>query len=113
MKEFVERLIGMLEELKQTQVKELCEHKDFTSEMQSMRGFNILQDAIKIVNQLAEEMGVSKMENTTQTNADRIRSMSDEELAEFLINFNNTFGEEHEGQQSCVDWLQSEVKGSE
>ena len=47
------------------------------------------------------------------TNADRIRNMSDEELAEFLINFKNTFGEEHEGQQSCVDWLQSEVKGSE
>ena len=43
------------------------------------------------------------------TNADLIRSMSDEELAEFLINFKNTFGEEYEGKISCLDWLQSEA----
>lgn len=55
MKEFVEKLIERLEELKQTQIKELCEHKDHVSEMQSMRGFNVLQDAIKIVEQLASE----------------------------------------------------------
>lgn len=48
-------LIERLEELKQTQIKELCEHKDHVSEMQSMRGFNVLQDAIKIVEQLASE----------------------------------------------------------
>lgn len=42
------------------------------------------------------------------TNADRIRNMSDEELAEFLVTFKNTFGEEYEGQGSCLDWLQSE-----
>lgn len=45
-----------------------------------------------------------------QTNADRIRNMSDEELAEFLITFKNTFGEEYEGEASCMDWLQSEVE---
>lgn len=45
-----------------------------------------------------------------QTNADRIRNMSDEELAEFLITFKNTFGEEYEGEVSCVDWLQSEAE---
>lgn len=44
------------------------------------------------------------------TNADRIRNMSDEELAEFLITFENTFGEEYEGEASCMDWLQSEVE---
>ena len=44
------------------------------------------------------------------TNADRIRNMSDEELAEFLITFKNTFGEEYEGEASCMDWLQSEVE---
>ena len=43
-----------------------------------------------------------------QTNADRIRNMSDEELAEFLITFKNTFGEEYEGEASCMEWLQSE-----
>lgn len=46
----------------------------------------------------------------TTTNADKIRNMSDEELAEFLITFKNTFGEEYEGEVSCMDWLQSEAK---
>lgn len=46
--------------------------------------------------------------DSKQTNADRIRNMSDEELAEFLVGFKNTFGEEYEGQCSCLDWLQSE-----
>lgn len=45
-----------------------------------------------------------------RTNADRIRDMSDEELAEFLITFKNTFGEEYEGEASCMEWLQSEAK---
>lgn len=44
------------------------------------------------------------------TNADRIRNMSDEELAEFLITFKNTFGEEYEGEASCMDWLKSEAE---
>lgn len=44
------------------------------------------------------------------TNADRIRNMSDEELAEFLVGFKNTFGEEYEGETSCMEWLQSEAE---
>ena len=44
-----------------------------------------------------------------KTNADRIRNMSDEELAEFLVGFKNTFGEEYEGEASCMEWLQSEA----
>lgn len=48
--------------------------------------------------------------DSRQTNADRIRNMSDEELAEFLITFKNTFGEEYEGEASCISWLQSEAK---
>lgn len=44
------------------------------------------------------------------TNADRIRNMSDEELAEFLVRFKNTFGEEYEGEASCMEWLQSEAE---
>ena len=47
---------------------------------------------------------------TNHANADRIRNMSDEELVEFLITFKNTFGEEYEGEASCMDWLQSEVE---
>lgn len=42
------------------------------------------------------------------TNADRIRSMTDEELAEFIVNLDNHFGEEYEGEQSCLSWLQKE-----
>lgn len=48
--------------------------------------------------------------DSKQTNADRIRNMSDEELAEFLITFKNTFGEEYEEEASCMEWLQSEAK---
>lgn len=48
--------------------------------------------------------------DSKQTNADRIRNMSDEELAEFLITFKNTFGEEYEGEASCMEWLQSEAE---
>ncbi len=44
------------------------------------------------------------------TNADRIRNMSDEQLAEFLVGFKNTFGEEYEGEASCMEWLQSEAE---
>ena len=47
---------------------------------------------------------------TNHTNADRIRNMSDKELAEFLITFKNTFGEEYEGEASCMDWLKSEAE---
>ena len=49
-------------------------------------------------------------ENKSETNADRIRNMSDEELAEFLITFKYTFGEEYEGETSCMEWLQSEAE---
>ena len=42
-------------------------------------------------------------------NADYIRNMTDEQLAHFLICFNNTFGEEYEGEISCLNWLQNSV----
>lgn len=44
------------------------------------------------------------------SNADRIRSIGDEELAEFLVNFKNTYGDEYEGEMSCLDWLKSEAE---
>ena len=50
------------------------------------------------------------VESDRHTNADRIRNMSDEELAEFLITFKNTFSEEYDGEVSCMDWLQSEAE---
>lgn len=39
------------------------------------------------------------------TNAEIIRTMTDEELAVFLVTFKNTFGEEYEGEKSCLEWL--------
>lgn len=44
------------------------------------------------------------------TNVDRIRQMTNEELAQFLVNFKNTFGEEYEGEMSCLEWLRKEVE---
>lgn len=57
----------------------------------------------------AEVASVQNYE-TKHTNANRIRSMTDEELAEFLVGFKNTFGEEYEGETSCMEWLQSEAE---
>lgn len=48
------------------------------------------------------------VESDKQTNADRIRNMSDEELAEFIDGFKSAFCEEYKGQSSCLDWLQSD-----
>lgn len=45
-----------------------------------------------------------------QTNADRIRAMSDEELAEFISGKARTFGEEYEGYMSALDWLKEEAQ---
>lgn len=55
-----------------------------------------------IVREVAEEYNI--------TNGDKIRYMNDEELAEFLVNFKKTYGDEYEGEMSCLDWLKSEAK---
>ena len=60
----------------------------------------------------------------SQTNADRIRSMSDEELAEFIyrcemseIDYAKTFCDLCNGQYECdqcrLDWLKQPPKGEE
>ena len=48
--------------------------------------------------------------DSRKTHGDILRNMSDEELAEFLVTFKNTFGEEYEGEASCIEWLQSEAE---
>lgn len=57
---------------------------------------------LEIVQEVAEEYNI--------TNGDKIRYMNDEELAEFLVNFKNTYGDEYEGETSCLDWLKSEAE---
>ena len=49
------------------------------------------------------------VEKEKKTNADNVRNMTDEELAEFLTTFQNTFGEEYEGMMSCLHWLKQPV----
>lgn len=44
------------------------------------------------------------------TNADKIRSMTDEELAEWVTSEGRYFGEEYEGYMSLLDWLQEDVQ---
>ena len=56
----------------------------------------------EIVQEVAKEYNI--------TNGDKIRYMNDEELAEFLVNLKNTYGDEYEGEMSCLDWLKSEAE---
>ncbi len=46
----------------------------------------------------------------TVTNADRIRSMTNEELAKFISGKARGFGEEYEGYMSALDWLQEPIE---
>ena len=50
---------------------------------------------------------IAKKGKPKQTNADRIRSMSDEELAEFLENF---AWDNEPTKEEIYEWLQSEVE---
>lgn len=45
-----------------------------------------------------------------KTPADKIRDMTDEELAKFLSNFKSTFGEEYKNEKSCLEWLNKTSK---
>ena len=83
MKEFVEKLIGRLEEkakIEGEKCDKFAEMNMCESVVKYNHGEYCYIDAISIVNQLAEEY-------KPKTNADRIRAMSDEELAEFLESF--------------------------
>lgn len=66
--------------------------------------FNWKDEYFEIVNQLAEEYG--KDINVT-TNADHIRNMSDEELAELFVEKCKV------GKEFAMCWLQSELNGSD
>lgn len=121
MKEFIEKLIGRLEELRDR----YQDKYSFCSDSVDYGKTIGLNDAISIVNQLAEEYSANTPQNSAvnpTTNADRIRSMTDEELAEFLYDTNHYFendkylvrfgGEIVQDEEiSILDWLQSEVEG--
>ena len=43
-----------------------------------------------------------------ESNSDRLRRMTDEELAKFISGKARGFGEEYEGYMSALDWLKEE-----
>lgn len=86
--EFTKKLIGRLEEElmqanKDMQISELYE------DVQAYGGkYLAFEKSLKIVNQLAKEY-INSSTNTSTSNADKIRAMSDEELAEWLHNISH------------------------
>lgn len=119
MKEFIEKLIGRLEEIKTYYAEDFSQ--GYSCEVDCVEKYEVK----KIVNQLAEEYintSTDTSSDTSTTNADRIRSMDDEELAEFLGGIDHTIddcefivkiGDEwlHDSTADILDWLQSEVEG--
>ena len=98
-----------------------CEEDIYQSEFVEEDSLELIEDLFSIVkskNRTCSCKCSSKLRDnepccrcdSRQTNADMIRNMSDEELAEFFTTFKNTFGEEYEGQSSCLDWLQSDAE---
>lgn len=134
MKDFIEKLIGRLEDIT---VKHNCKACLYTTECDKVQeeineytdlcGATIKEVAINTVKKFAEEY-INTLTDTSTTNADRIRSMTDEELAEFLLKVNTAYAEpcmigekdckwedyptHDKGCKDCfLDWLQSEVEG--
>lgn len=48
--------------------------------------------------------------DSRQTNADRIRNMSDEELAEFLVKYDISLEDKETEPNNWLEWLQSEAE---
>lgn len=104
MKEFIENLIGRLEEKENETVLKAPNTSDISNAeyqkwMMKSYGF---KESIEIVDQLAEEY-------KPKTQADKIRSMSDEELAELFtkLAWNS---EVQTTPLKYLDWLQSEAE---
>lgn len=102
MKEFIEKLIKRLEKLGWV-------YADYYPDETE-----IYDEVVKIVNELVEEY-------KPKTRADKIRSMSDEELAGLTITYNDYYGEYYCSDEERYDsyedaikheieWLQSEAE---
>ena len=114
MKEFIEKLIGRLEELKTYYAEDFSQ--GYSCEVDCVEKYEVK----KIVNELAEEYintSTDTSTDTSTTNADRIRSMTDEELAEFLCKVKADYQwitQDFPREDECDEWekwLQSEVEG--
>ena len=119
MKEFIEKLIGRLEELKTYYAEDFSQ--GYSCEVDCVEKYEVK----KIVNELTEEYintSTDTSTDTSTTNADRIRSMTDEELAEFFEKLEVVcdmcafkVGCCNIAPDNCksglLKWLQSEVEG--
>ena len=157
MKEFIEKLIGRLEEYPHgkyedeygkgfsnginvaiEEVNELAEEyknaniitdflqyaRDNADNYDTNEGWS-LADLIDLSIKFTEEYSAKTPQNSAvnpTTNADKIRSMTDEELAEFLGGIDHTVDEWNcivkfgnvqlqDNKADILDWLQSEVEG--
>lgn len=137
MKEFVEKLIGRLEECKKIEKCNLYSGieegfgyshcSDAFEDGQTLGAFNAYSSMLDFIKELAEEYfncSTNISTNISTTNAERIRSMSDEELAEFLYGVDHFVDDGqcmvcfegiilNDDKADILDWLQSEVKGSD
>lgn len=100
MKKFIEKLIGRLEDEKDTAYNTyMC----LEMKVDLGRAFGV-ERAIEIVNELAEEY-------KPKTNADKIRTMNDEELAEWLFKHDTiTYCHGRLNTEELLQWLQSEAE---
>ena len=116
MKEFIEKLIGRLEEEIDIIKDEV--YRDYEERIIEECA---IENVIDIVNELAEEY-INTSTDTSTTNADRIRSMTDEELAELFYSTDHNVDEWNcivklgnvrlqDNKADILAWLQSEVEG--
>ena len=100
MKEFIDKLIGRLEKEKIIAFKT---YRTFDMNTDLGRMFGI-EKSIEIINELAEEY-------KTKTQADKIRLMSDEELAEFFSERDKIPNRyKCKEIEDWIKWLQSEAE---
>lgn len=101
MKEFIEKLIERLEELKIFKLA-LADAISELMEKDKLDNYISKEEVVKIVNELTEEY-------KPKTQADKIRAMSDEELAELFtkLAWNS---EVQTTPLKYLDWLQSEAE---
>lgn len=116
MKKFINKLIGRLEGLKTYYAEDFSQ--GYSCEVDCVEKYEVK----KIVNELEEEYintstdtstnSLDASTNTSTTNADRIRSMTDEELAEFFSE-RDKIPNSYKCKEidDWMNWLQSEVEG--
>ena len=113
----IEKLEKKVETAKRIMVPEIHDELDRIANETAESFIEAYKESIEIVKQVVAEYNTDgEQHEKPKTNADRIRSMSDEELAEFLCKVKADYQWlEHEfpSEEDCgiwEEWLQSEVE---